>query len=100
TLHDLAFVEDEVYHGTRMSAELLRRCRAVAQASRVIVTPTHATKAAVVAHAARVHVVPFGADHVPSAIDAATAPPTLITIGTIEPRKNHVRLLAALRLLK
>ena len=43
-------------------------------------------------------VIPFGDDHVPS--DPGNRPlaePYFVTVGTIEPRKNHVRLLEAWR---
>jgi alpha-1,3-rhamnosyl/mannosyltransferase len=101
TVHDLAFAEDPEYHGPAAEG-LLARARAAAAAAARIVTPTAATRDAVVrilgVAPERVRVIPFGADHVPSALP----PPPIagdyaVCIGTIEPRKNHLRLLAAWR---
>jgi len=45
-------------------------------------------------------VIPFGSDHVPAQPGPPPIPePYLLTVGTIEPRKNHRRLLAAWRTL-
>lgn len=104
TLHDLAFAEDETFHG-EISSELLERTSAAAERADVIVTPTRATRQAAIERLgldeARVRVVPFGADHTPAEL-AETPPlsrPYLLSLGTIEPRKNHLRLLRAWDLL-
>jgi len=103
TLHDVAFAEDVTFHGRAQTQMLMTGCRnAVAQAD-LIVTPTEATAAAARRHLGisndRVRVVPFGADHMPA--DPGDHPldgrPYILALGTIEPRKNHLRLLRAWR---
>ena len=101
TVHDLAFAVDPVYHGERMSRELLARCRDATTRAALVVVPTQATARAAREHlalpAAKVRVVPFGADHVPER-DLGQGDEVLM-LGTIEPRKNHARVLAAWQLL-
>ncbi|MCC6671947.1 MAG: glycosyltransferase family 4 protein [Planctomycetes bacterium] len=101
TVHDTAFAEDPAFHGAE-SAALLARTRAAARRASLVVTPTEASAAAAMAHLGvargRVRVVPFGADHVPAPADSPPplgGRPYFVTVGTIEPRKNHERLLAA-----
>ncbi len=103
TLHDVAFAEDRSFHGKAQTEMLLNGCRkAVAQAD-LIVTPTKATATAAHKHLgideARLRVVPFGCDHVPDSADVCGHPlggrPYILVLGTIEPRKTHLRLLQA-----
>lgn len=107
TVHDVAFSEDDSLHGPRGSAVLRERtARALGAATRVVV-PTRATADALQRHFAvdpgKVRVIPFGADHVPGRSTLAAGPPPLrgedyvLMIGTLEPRKNHLRLLRAWR---
>lgn len=103
TLHDVAFAEDLSFHGPAQTRMLLTGCKkAVAQADR-IVTPTRATAEAAQRHLGvpghRLRVVPFGADHVPAQLGdhPLGGRPYILALGTIEPRKNHLRLLAAHR---
>lgn len=102
TLHDGAFARDASYHGAATRDLLVRTRRAIQRATR-IVCPTHATARDAVdrlgADAKKVRVVPFGVDH-----GAAPAPrppldgkPYVLMLGTVEPRKNHLRALAAWR---
>jgi glycosyltransferase involved in cell wall biosynthesis len=99
TVHDLAFVRDPRWHGASAGMLRERTRQAIARASAVVV-PSKATAADVRAFApdATVHVVPFGADHAPS---APQSPHPLggrryvLCLGTIEPRKNHLALLQA-----
>ncbi|HLQ37974.1 MAG TPA: glycosyltransferase family 1 protein [Planctomycetota bacterium] len=100
TVHDLAFARDPSFHGRAQADELLRRTRGAAALARAIIVPSAATAEdvrAVLQPTAPVHVVPFGVDHVPE----VTGPhplggqPYALAIGTVEPRKNHLRLLAA-----
>lgn len=98
TVHDLAFVRNASWHGDNAQALRERTARAIAAAAAVFV-PSQATAADVRAFApgaAAVHVVPFGVDHVPPPV--RRAPPHVLCLGTIEPRKNHLGLLAAWRL--
>jgi len=106
TIHDVAFAEDPALHGVRQSAVLAARTRAALALAVRIVVPTQATAQALHRHfsidAARVRVVPFGADHVPEAALLRAEPRPLaddyvLAVGTLEPRKNHLRLLRAWR---
>ena len=106
TLHDVAFAEDRSFHGKAQTQMLLNGCRkAVAQAD-MIVTPTKATADAAHKHLgiprARLRVVPFGCDHVPNPNGGGRlgehplgGRPYVLVLGTIEPRKNQLRLLHA-----
>ncbi|MCA8955800.1 MAG: glycosyltransferase family 4 protein [Planctomycetes bacterium] len=101
TIHDLAMLADPSFHGAE-SCAMWQRCRDAARRAARIVCPSEATAAAVHDHipevARRVVVVPFGCDHVSRVDDASPlAEPYLVCVGTIEPRKNHRRLLRAWR---
>jgi len=103
TVHDLAFATDPSFHGPQ-SGWLLERCKAAAAQASHIVCPTQATANDVATHLGfdpkRTTVIPFGSDHVPSQPGPRPlSDPYLLTVGTIEPRKNHRRLLAAWRTL-
>jgi glycosyltransferase involved in cell wall biosynthesis len=106
-VHDLAWRDvPEAFppRGRRWHEMALTRALAKAQ---LLVTPSKATADALVAAGAvarRVEVVEEGCDHLPPADNAAAARvlrglgidgPFLLTVGTVEPRKNLVRLLAA-----
>ena len=100
TVHDLAFARDARWHGPAATT-LLERTRAAATAATAVVVPSATTAADLqrfVPGIAAPRVIPFGVDHVP----AATPPPPLagdyvLCVGTIEPRKNHLTLLQAMR---
>jgi glycosyltransferase involved in cell wall biosynthesis len=103
TLHDAAFAHEPAWHGAD-SSTLFARTRAGIAAATAVVVPSRATAADLARHfafAGNVHVVPFGADHVPAAAAEAPHPfagqSYLLCLGTIEPRKNHLGLLAAWR---
>jgi glycosyltransferase involved in cell wall biosynthesis len=99
TVHDLAFLRDTRWHGANAAVLRERTARAIASAAAIVV-PSAATAHDVRAFAPAappVHVVPFGADHV--AVPTSTPGDHVLCLGTIEPRKNHLGLLAAWRLL-
>lgn len=105
TVHDLAFAREPAWFGCEQAAVLLERTRAAARRAAAVVAPTTATARDVERwlEPRRIEVIPFGADHEVAPHDAgarhADEPPHAICIGTIEPRKNHARLLQAWRLL-
>lgn len=105
TVHDLAFAREPAWFGREQAAVLLERTRTAARRAAAVVVPTRATAQDVEQwlEPRRIEVIPFGTDH-GMAGPATTArradePPHAICIGTIEPRKNHARLLQAWRLL-
>lgn len=102
TIHDLAFAHDASWHGEQ-AAELLDRTRRAAALAAAVIVPSHATAADVarlLPESPPPRVIPFAADHV---LRAPRLPlpfggePYLLCLGTIEPRKNHLTLLAAWR---
>lgn len=102
TVHDLAFVLDPSWHGSNAALLRERTRRAIARAAAVVVpsqtTADHVRRFA--PDGPPPHVVPFGADHVPTA-PTRTHPLAgrryALCLGTIEPRKDHLTLLAAWR---
>lgn len=100
TVHDVLFDELPACYtpGMRRGLRAVTR-RVVAGAARVVV-PSLRTKGALVerygADPARVDVVPLAPRPLPDAPPAAL-PPFLLAVGTLEPRKNLARLLAAHR---
>ena len=104
TVHDLAFVRNPTWHGNQADELRERTRRAIASADALVVpsTTTANDVRAFSPDAPPMRVIPFGADHVPT----ATLPQPLggrdyaLCVGTIEPRKNHRALLAAWRQLR
>ena len=108
TLHDAAFVVDPSWHGPDAARLAARAERAARRAAR-IVCPTRATATVATERLGiapeRLRVVPWGADHAIGGKPATSRPDGttagtgrhLLAVGTIEPRKNHARLLAAWR---
>ena len=102
TVHDLAFLADPSYHGATTGL-LESRCRAAVAAADRVVCPTHATAEMLASELGfpgeRTDVIPFGCDHVPAPGRRPLTEPYVVTVGTVEPRKNHGRLLEAWRAL-
>jgi glycosyltransferase involved in cell wall biosynthesis len=104
TIHDVAFAEDPALHGPRQSQILIERTRRILRQAQRVVVPTATTAAALREHfdvdPTQLAVIPFGVDHVPR--DQHDEPPLrgedyVLMLGTLEPRKNHLRLLRAWR---
>ena len=100
TVHDLAFFRDPSWHGGDAARLQQRTIASVAQSKRVI-TPSRATASDLLRFAngsPTPIVIPFGADHVKPR-DEQRRDDLIVCIGTIEPRKNHLALIKALRLM-
>ncbi len=102
TLHDAAFVADPTFHGWDTSVLLDRVRRALDEADRIIVVsePGRYDAELLGANSEKVMVVPHG-------VSPYFRPPDrelpdsgyLLTVGTLEPRKNYMRSLRAMELL-
>lgn len=105
SVYDLSFAEDSSFHGTDQARILEERTQRAASRSRLVIVPTAATRRAAETHLGLgsdvLRTVPLGADHLPRRIGTDPLPgrPYLVTVGTIEPRKNHLRILQAWRCL-
>jgi glycosyltransferase involved in cell wall biosynthesis len=98
TVHDLAFFRDASWHGENAASFRERTARRAAAAHRIVVPSRTTAKdlAQFVPAAKEPTVIPFGSDHV-RAIDGPRRDDVVLCVGTIEPRKNHRALLAAIR---
>jgi alpha-1,3-rhamnosyl/mannosyltransferase len=102
TLHDAAFVADPTFHGWNTSVLLDRVRHALHAADRIIVVsgPGRYDAELLGAVADKVVVVPHGVSpYFRPADRELTETGFLLTVGTLEPRKNYMRTLRALELL-
>ena len=107
TIHDLAFEVSRAFHDAGFHERVRERMQRVVARARRVIVPSEATRADLVARwrvdAARVVVVPLGADHVlrvarePRRDPRPQPRPYFVAVGTLEPRKNFPRLLRAWR---
>jgi glycosyltransferase involved in cell wall biosynthesis len=100
TIHDLAFLRDRAAHSERARNALARIVRAAARRGRAFLVPSEATaqdcEELLGVDRARLFVAPLGVDPSFFAIPRLPrAPPYVLAVGTIEPRKNHARLVRA-----
>ncbi len=99
TLHDAAFVMDPQFHGWDTAKLLMRVRHAIAQADRVIVPsePSRTDAELLGVHDDQVVVVPHGVSPFfkpgPGRLGDGDY---LLTVGTLEPRKNYLRTLLAM----
>ena len=111
TVQDLVFEIDASFHGPEFRRDVPARLRRVVDAAARVIVPSQETFRQVAERYAvpeeRLVLIPHGAEHMQ---DAPATPveqfeewartlgirrPYLLSVGTIEPRKNHLRLLAA-----
>ena len=111
TVHDLAFEVSQDFHGEDFRSEVGERVRQAVDRASLILVPSATTRADLInrygAEEQRIRIVPHGVDHMlrrsedtdssnnlllrPSVLET----PYLLHVGTIEPRKNLVRLIRA-----
>lgn len=101
TIHDLGYLHVPEGH-TRAQQLLLRITTAwSARVADAIIVPSHATRQDLVTHTrtdpARIHVIPHGTRFAstPPPPPAPVVRPYLLYVGTLQPRKNLVRLVEA-----
>jgi glycosyltransferase involved in cell wall biosynthesis len=105
TVFDASFAVDPAFHGSRQSGILRSRTEGIVHGARAILAPSAFAAGEMVlrlgAHPSRVFVTPLGVDHARAAAGRATAgSPFLLTVGTLEPRKNHLLALEAFERLR
>jgi glycosyltransferase involved in cell wall biosynthesis len=105
TVHDLSFLKTPEYAEPRLVQYLSSAVpRALAGATRIIAVSTAVASDIVTSFPSvrnRVVAIPNGV-RVPAALEraAGSSRPTLLCVGTIEPRKNHALLLRALAMVR
>lgn len=99
TVHDVFPLTRPAWFDARLGPRLARRLRDLAaRADRWIVPTRHVAAQAVAVlglDPRRVDVVPHGVAAAPAVAPADLGGPYLLAVGTLEPRKNHVRLAQA-----
>jgi len=97
TVHDLAFLREPGLYTARAAAALGRVVREAVDRCAAFLVPSEATArdCRELLGVDRVFVTPLGVDPAPPAPSPPPATPYLLCLGTLEPRKNHLRLLRA-----
>ncbi|HKE01475.1 MAG TPA: glycosyltransferase family 1 protein, partial [Planctomycetota bacterium] len=100
TVFDASFAADPAFHAPDATANLTRIARELIAESSVVLAPSEFAAAELVvrlgAPIGRVVVTPLGMDHfplLPMTVEPPHPRPYVITLGTVEPRKNHLRCL-------
>ena len=103
TIHDLAFLHGAGYHSPRATAALTRVVSNARHDCAAFLVPSEATardcRERLGIEAQRIHVTPLGVDSswYEKVEPERSARPYLLAVGTLEPRKNHSRLIRAYR---
>lgn len=99
TIHDVLFHELPDCYTPSMRSGLQSATARLVEQSRALIVPTTRTRRELLAHypveADRVHVVPHGHRRLAGAEGSAPPTPYVLTVGTLEPRKNHLRVIDA-----
>ena len=107
TLHDVAFAEAEAYHEPEFRSSVSRRVRRMIPSADAIVVPTRFTAERVAEMYSipvdTLDVIPHGGDHITRRssreddlfTSLGLSQPYLLSVGTIEPRKNYARMAEA-----
>ena len=111
TIQDLVFEINPSFHGDRFRRSVTDRLRVVAERADRVIVPSHETLRQVTERyhvpEERLSLIPHAADHMleaqgiswesfePWATAQGIRRPYLLCVGTLEPRKNHARLLTA-----
>jgi glycosyltransferase involved in cell wall biosynthesis len=100
TIHDLTFIENEVWHEPRAAKALLRVVERARAECAAFCVPSEATARAcrerLGIEPGRIYVTPLGVEARWFTLRESTGP-YLLAVGTLEPRKNHARLIRAFR---
>ncbi len=100
TIFDASFAVDEAFHGPAATANLRRITQDLIDEAAVVLAPSEFAAMDLVVRCGapmdRVLVTPLGMDHfqhMPMTAEPPHPTPYLLTLGTVEPRKNHMRCL-------
>jgi glycosyltransferase involved in cell wall biosynthesis len=100
TVFDASFAVDESFHGPAASRNLMKITKTLIDEAGVVLAPSEFAAGDLVircgAPLEKVVVTPLGMDHfphMPMTVESPYPTPYILTLGTVEPRKNHVRCL-------
>lgn len=101
TLHDLAFLRSDDFHPSGDTKQLTAVASQLAQRAAAVIAVSEATKNDAIEllkiPEERIVVTPLGVDATffTEAPRSVQDPPAIVSVGTLEPRKNHLRLIEA-----
>ncbi|MFN0206609.1 MAG: glycosyltransferase family 4 protein [Planctomycetota bacterium] len=100
TIFDASFAADESFHGAEASRNLMKVTKSLISEASVVLAPSEFAAAELIIRCGapmdKVVVTPLGMDHFPHFPMTKESPyplPYILTLGTVEPRKNHLRCL-------